>query len=246
MAAIETQIDELTFAPRRFTCEPAVELAEKLAEHRAGRPRQGAVHHRRVGRHRGRAEGWRARRPAGSRRSASGMRFTAPASARPASAAKRPFRSRASPARCWPAPNMSRRLPATAAPTAMPGPECLRPRLRRAWSTTCWRARATSPPSSPSRCAPCPIVAAARLLADGARGLRPPRRAADLRRDPDRAWQDRPDVRLRARRRGAGHPRAGQGAGRRHPADRGRRRAPRSRCRAAISPSAITRTRRTR
>ena len=29
-AAIKAQIDELSFAPRRFTCEPAVELAEKL------------------------------------------------------------------------------------------------------------------------------------------------------------------------------------------------------------------------
>ncbi|MEM7169757.1 MAG: aspartate aminotransferase family protein [Pseudomonadota bacterium] len=30
-AAIKTQIDELSFAPRRFTCAPAVELAAKLA-----------------------------------------------------------------------------------------------------------------------------------------------------------------------------------------------------------------------
>jgi 4-aminobutyrate aminotransferase len=29
--AIKQQLDELSFAPRRFTCEPAVELAEKLA-----------------------------------------------------------------------------------------------------------------------------------------------------------------------------------------------------------------------
>jgi 4-aminobutyrate aminotransferase len=29
--AIKRQLDELSFAPRRFTCEPAVELAEKLA-----------------------------------------------------------------------------------------------------------------------------------------------------------------------------------------------------------------------
>ena len=32
IAAIKQQLDELTFAPRRFTCEPAIELAEKLAE----------------------------------------------------------------------------------------------------------------------------------------------------------------------------------------------------------------------
>ena len=32
IAAIKKQIDELSFAPRRFTCEPAVELAEKLKE----------------------------------------------------------------------------------------------------------------------------------------------------------------------------------------------------------------------
>jgi 4-aminobutyrate aminotransferase len=31
-AAIKAQLDELSFAPRRFTCEPAVELAEKLTE----------------------------------------------------------------------------------------------------------------------------------------------------------------------------------------------------------------------
>ena len=31
VAAIKTQLDELPFAPRRFTCEPAVELAEMLA-----------------------------------------------------------------------------------------------------------------------------------------------------------------------------------------------------------------------
>ncbi|UCI18423.1 aspartate aminotransferase family protein [Mesorhizobium sp. B2-1-8] len=31
VAAIKKQLDELCFAPRRFTCEPAVELAEKLA-----------------------------------------------------------------------------------------------------------------------------------------------------------------------------------------------------------------------
>ncbi len=32
IAAIKAQLDELSFAPRRFTCEPAVELAEKLAD----------------------------------------------------------------------------------------------------------------------------------------------------------------------------------------------------------------------
>lgn len=32
IAAIKAQLDGLSFAPRRFTCEPAVELAEKLAE----------------------------------------------------------------------------------------------------------------------------------------------------------------------------------------------------------------------
>jgi 4-aminobutyrate aminotransferase len=31
VAAIKAQLDELSFAPRRFTCEPAVELAETLA-----------------------------------------------------------------------------------------------------------------------------------------------------------------------------------------------------------------------
>ena len=32
LQAIKKQLDDLSFAPRRFTCEPAVELAEKLAE----------------------------------------------------------------------------------------------------------------------------------------------------------------------------------------------------------------------
>ncbi|MBX3598327.1 MAG: aspartate aminotransferase family protein [Rhizobiaceae bacterium] len=32
VAAIKRQLDDLTFAPRRFACEPAVELAEKLGE----------------------------------------------------------------------------------------------------------------------------------------------------------------------------------------------------------------------
>ncbi|MEM7259924.1 MAG: aspartate aminotransferase family protein, partial [Pseudomonadota bacterium] len=31
ISALKQQLDELSFAPRRFTCEPAVELAEKLA-----------------------------------------------------------------------------------------------------------------------------------------------------------------------------------------------------------------------
>ena len=32
IAAIKAQLDDLPFAPRRFTCDPAVELAEKLAQ----------------------------------------------------------------------------------------------------------------------------------------------------------------------------------------------------------------------
>ena len=32
IAAIQRQLDELSFAPRRFTCEPAIELARKLVE----------------------------------------------------------------------------------------------------------------------------------------------------------------------------------------------------------------------
>jgi len=32
IAAIKAQLDELSFAPRRFTCDPAVELAEKISE----------------------------------------------------------------------------------------------------------------------------------------------------------------------------------------------------------------------
>lgn len=36
IAAVKKQMDELCFAPRRFTCEPAVELAEKLASKAPG------------------------------------------------------------------------------------------------------------------------------------------------------------------------------------------------------------------
>ncbi len=43
-AAIAAQMDALPFAPRRFTCEPAVALAEKLGRHRAGHSLQGALH----------------------------------------------------------------------------------------------------------------------------------------------------------------------------------------------------------
>ncbi len=32
VAAIKAQLDDLPFAPRRFTCDPAVELAEKLVD----------------------------------------------------------------------------------------------------------------------------------------------------------------------------------------------------------------------
>ena len=35
-AAIKAQLDELSFAPRRFTCEPAVELAERLTARAPG------------------------------------------------------------------------------------------------------------------------------------------------------------------------------------------------------------------
>ncbi len=45
-AAISKQMDELSFAPRRFTCEPAVELAEILSNLAPGLS-QGALHHRR-------------------------------------------------------------------------------------------------------------------------------------------------------------------------------------------------------
>ncbi len=90
------------------------------------------------------------------------------------------------------------------------------------------------------------LRAADRVLGPRARRLRPARHAADLRRDPERPRQDRRHVRLPARRRGAGHPGARQGAGRRHPADRGGAGAAASSTSAPTGPSATTRTRRTR
>ena len=75
---------------------------------------------------------------------------------------------------------------------------------------------------------------AARLLAPRAHRLRPARHAADLRRDPDRARQDRQDVRCAARRRGAGPDGARQGARRRHRADRRGDRAARARRRRGL------------
>ena len=59
--AIAEQMDALPFAPRRYTCGPAVALAAKLAEIAPGNLSQGAVHHRRLGRRRGRDQD-RARR----------------------------------------------------------------------------------------------------------------------------------------------------------------------------------------
>ncbi len=62
LAAIRDQLDRLSFAPRRFACEPAVELAEKLGAIAPGAgAEEGPVHHRRLGRRRGGAED-RARR----------------------------------------------------------------------------------------------------------------------------------------------------------------------------------------
>jgi len=46
IAALKRQLDDLPFAPRRFTCEPAIELARKLVEISPGAG-QGAVHDRR-------------------------------------------------------------------------------------------------------------------------------------------------------------------------------------------------------
>jgi 4-aminobutyrate aminotransferase len=38
IAALKAQLDELVFAPRRYTCSPAVELAERLLSHWPGAP----------------------------------------------------------------------------------------------------------------------------------------------------------------------------------------------------------------
>ena len=79
--AIAEQMDALPFAPRRYACEPAVALAEKLARDRAGQPRPRCCSPpaaRTPSRSRSRS---RAPRPAASRRCRSGMRSMAPASA---------------------------------------------------------------------------------------------------------------------------------------------------------------------
>ena len=99
LAAIKAQLDELSFAPRRFTCEPAVDLARRLA--RSARRAWKSLF----------ATGGSdaveialkiARAATGRFKTLSfGMPFMVPVSARPASAARRcsvPARSD----RCWP------------------------------------------------------------------------------------------------------------------------------------------------
>jgi hypothetical protein len=94
IAALKRQLDDLPFAPRRFTCEPAIELARKLVE--ISPPGLDKVLFATGG----------------------GTPFMAPASARPASAARRCFAPVPS-GRCCREPSMSPRSPAIAAPTAM-------------------------------------------------------------------------------------------------------------------------------
>ena len=185
-----------------------------------------------------------ARRRGGSRRCRSGMPSTAPASvprrcrARRCSARAR--RRRSSPVRCT-----SRRSAAPAVPTER--------RARRPRARLCARmieyvleregdiAALVAEPIARGA-----LPAAGRILGARARRLRPARHAADLRRDPERARQDRGHVRLPARRRGARHAGARQGAGRRHPADRRRAGAAGARRGRPTGRSATTRTRRTR
>jgi 4-aminobutyrate aminotransferase len=86
IAAIKAQLDELSFTPRRFTSEPAVALARKLAAIAPGN--LGKVLFTTGGSDAVAARSSsRVPRPAATRRSPSGTPSTAPASAPPASAA---------------------------------------------------------------------------------------------------------------------------------------------------------------
>ena len=225
--AIAEQMDALPFAPRRYACEPAVALAEKLAAIAPGDLSkvlfttggsdavEVAVKIARAATGRFKTLSfWDAFHGAGFGAGGAVGRGAVPLRRR---------------RRRWcRAPSMSRPSAAIAAPTAT---SSHRRRAREAcarmidYVLDARRRRRGVHRRADARGA---LRAAARLLAQRARRLRPPRHAPDLRRDPDRPRQDRHDVRLRARRRGARHPGARQGARRRHPADRGRDRAARA------------------
>ena len=116
LEAVETQIRELSFAPRRFTCEPAVTLAERLGELVPGGPWKvlfapGGSEAVEIALKIARLA------PVASRRSASGTRSTAQASGRPRSVANR-CSVRAGSVLCCPAPSTFRPFPVTGAPTA--------------------------------------------------------------------------------------------------------------------------------
>ena len=149
MEAIKPQLDEL---PLR-----AAALRQR-AGGRAGRDAgarsrpaglaQGAVHHRRLGRDRGRPQAARAPRPGASRRCSfwdafHGAGFGAAERRRRGAV---PLAARS--ARCSPAPSTWRRSAAIAAPTAIPTATASRrsssassPAPR--WCATCWSAKAT-------------------------------------------------------------------------------------------------------
>ena len=90
------------------------------------------------------------------------------------------------------------------------------------------------------------LRATAGLLGGGAGGVRRARRAPRLRRGPERARQDGTALRVRALRCGPRHRGPGEGARRRHPPARGGDRAAETSTWPGTSPSATTRTRRTR
>ena len=241
--AIAEQMEALPFAPRRYANAPAVALAEKLSALSPFGAGQGALHHGRLGRHRGGGQDrprrhralqdalvlgclpWRGHR---RRRAVGGG--AVPLRARGAAGrrrgARRALRQHALPLRHGERRSLGRGLRA-------------HDRVR---AGARGRHRLPGRRADPRRALP----ATRRLLGPRARGLRAAWHAARVRRDPDRARQDRKDVRLPARRRGARHPRARQGAGRRHPADRGGAGAAGARRRRRSGRSATTRTRRTR
>ena len=168
VAAIKEQLDTLSFAPRRFTCEPAVELAETLGRLAPGD--LGKVLFTTGGSDAIEVALKVARAATGRFKTVSfwdafhGAGFGAASVGGEAT-----FRSHiagpmmtgtehVAPVRLLPVPVQAR------------GAGCLRARLRRHGRPTCWRRRGTWPPSSPNRCGRRPIR---RRRASGRRCGRP-------------------------------------------------------------------------
>ena len=233
IAALKAQLDELPFAPRRFTNRPAVDLARKLVDLAPPGPRQGAARAERLGRDRDGAQA----RPRGHRAAQDDLvlgqlprrrlrrgerRRRGAVPLRPGRPAARRQRARGA-VRLLPLPLRLSRTSAARRSSSSARMRCAQLRALRAGEGA---GRRRGDRRAGARRA---LPAAAGLLAGGAARLRRPRRAVDLRRDPERPRQDRQAVRLRAFRRGAGHAGARQGARRRRAAGRRAARAARAR-----------------